>query len=252
MSFSCGRTCVVVAVVVLVGFVIVALVCDRREAFDVKVNDAVDSIKPVTESNLVYKTYAHIDANDKGVCYPNEVLERHHSTDPSCTSFRVQNPAVYHDNIYMATTQNPLDRVVFVNETYGPEGRSKTLKDVLLDPEVQESINDVFGRQKVMSDNIQTYYQQMKDVKAEVKRQQNALPKQSKGTPASPSVNLTPPPTPDISKQPQQTCASASDEATCQYKNYEYTNPLSITYPGSLPSIADVDVATPPDAVFAC
>jgi hypothetical protein len=134
----------------------------------------------------------------------------------------------------------------------GPEGRSKTLKDVLLDPKVQRSINKVFGRQKTMSDNIQTYYQRMKEVKAEVKRQQNALPTKSKGTPASPSVDLTPPPTPDISKQPQKTCASASDKATCQYKNYEYTNPLAITYPGSLPSIVDVEVATPPDDAFAC
>lgn len=252
MSFSCGRTCVVVAVVVLVGFAIAALACGRREAFDVKVNDAVDSIKPVTESNLVYKTYAHIDANDKGVCYPNEVLERHHSTDPPCTSFRVQNPAVYHDNIYMATTQNPLEKVVFANEMVEPEGRPKTLKDVLLDPKVQRSINNVFERQKNMSDNIQTYYQRMKEIEAEVKRQQNAMPKKSKGTPASPSRYLKPPRTPDISKQPPKACISASGEATCEYKPYQYTNPLSITYPGSLPSIANVDVATPPDTAFTC
>lgn len=252
MPFACGRTCVVVAVVILVGFVVAALACGRREAFDAGASDAVDKLHTVTESNRIYKTYAHLDTNDKGVCYPNEVLKRHNATDPPCTSFRVQNPAVYHDNIYMATTQNPLKRVVFVNEPSGPEGHPKTLKDVLLDPEVQHSINEVFGRQKTMSENIQTYYQRMKEVKAEVKRQQNALPTQSKGTPASPSVNLIPPPTPDISTPPKKTCASASDKATCQYKEYKYTNPLTITYPGSLPSIADVEVATPPDDAFAC
>lgn len=252
MPFSCSRTCVVVAVVVLVGFVVAALVCGRREAFDAGASDVVDSVKTVTESNRVYKAYEYLDTNDKGVCYPNEVLKRHNATDPPCTSFRVQNPAVYHDNIYMATTQNPLEKVVFANEMVEAEGRPKTLKDVLLDPKVQRSIDNVFERQKTMSDNIQMYYQRMKEIEAEVKRQQNAMPKKSKGTPASPSQYLKPPQTPDISKQPQKTCASASDKATCQYKNYEYTNPLAITYPGSLPSIADVEVATPPDDAFAC
>ena len=252
MPFSCSRTCVVVAVVVLVGFVVAALACGRREAFDAGASDAVDRVKTVTESNHVYKTYTYLDKNDKGVCYPNEVLKRHHAKDPPCTSFRVQNPAVYHDNIYMATTQNPLEKVVFANEMVEAEGRPKTLKDVLLDPKVQRSIDNVFERQKTMSDKIQTYYQRMKEIEAEVKRQQNAMPKKSKGTPASPSQYLKPPRTPDISKQPQKTCASASGEDTCEYKPYQYTNPLSIKYPRPLPSIANVAVATPPDVAFTC
>lgn len=237
-----------VAVVVLVGFVVAALACGRREAFDTGANDAVDSINTVMESDQIYKTYKHLDVNDKGVCYPNEVLKRHHATDPPCTSFRVQNPAVYHDNIYMAKKQNPLKRVVFVNELVGPEGRPKTLKDVLLDPKVQLSINKVFERQKAMSDNIQTYYQKMKGVEAEVKHQQKQLPTHSNGTAASPSVDLKPPTPPDISPPPQKTCANA----TCQYKNYTYTNPISIDYKDPLPSIADVGVALPPDDRFAC
>lgn len=252
MPFSCSRTCVVVAVVVLVGFVVAALACGRREAFDAGASDVVDSVKTVTESERVYKAYEYLDTNDKGVCYPNEVLKRHHANDPPCTSFRVQNPAVYHDNIYMATTQNPLEKVVFANELVEAEGRPKTLKDVLLDPKVQRSIDNVFERQKTMSDNIQTYYQRMKEIEAEVKRQQNAMPKKSKGTPASPSQYLKPPRTPDISKQPPKACVSASGEATCEYKPYQYTNPLSIKYPGQLPSIANVDVATPPDVAFTC
>ena len=164
MPFSCGRTCVIVAVIVLVGFVVVALVCERRETFDGGANKAVDTLHTSCASKTLHTRYEFIDPSDQSVCYPSEVYKRTYTDNdtPPCTSFRVQNPAIYSDNIYFSkdTSVNPLKRIVFPQQK-----GTTTLKDVLLDPNVQTRVNTAFAEQERMSTAMNDYHKKMKDYK---------------------------------------------------------------------------------------
>ena len=166
MPFSCSRTCVVVAVVVLVGFVVAALACGRREAFDAGASDAVDTVQTTCASNTLFTDYKFIDPSNRTVCYPSEVYKRTNRADavPPCASFRVQNRAVYSDNVYFGknTAVHPLKRIVFPNQD---NGETITLKDVLLDPEVQTRVNKVFADQKQMSNDTFRYHKKMQEYK---------------------------------------------------------------------------------------
>jgi len=167
----------VVAVVVLVGFVVAALACGRREAFDAGASDAVDKVRTTCASNTLYTDYTFIDPTDHTVCYPSEVYKRTNRAEavPPCASFRVQNRAVYSDNVYFGEQagKNPLKRIVFPHQD---DGTTTTLKDVLLDPEVQTRVNKVFAEQRQMSSDMFRYHKKMQEYKTNaIQKAQNRV-----------------------------------------------------------------------------
>jgi len=209
MPFACGRTCVVVAVVVLVGFVVAAYVCGRREAFDANASEAVDAISTVVTSNTLYASTAPAVRGDPGACYPSQVL-RNDSKLNTCTSFAFQNPATYKQNVYVGTP-TPLQDIVFVNE-------NKTLEDILLDPAVKTRIERVMSTQaryaKKMRQDHTTMHNTVKQVNDVLKQVQEANQASSAPVPplpTPPKLSSTPPADP---------CAASANQ--CTYETYKY------------------------------
>lgn len=209
MPFACGRTCVVVAVVVLLGFVVAAYACGRREAFDANASAAVDTIPTVFTSKTLYTSTAPAVRGDPGACYPSQVLRSDSKLD-TCTSFAFQNPATFEQNVYVGTP-TPLKDIVFVNE-------NKTLEDVLLDPAVKTRIERVMSTQaqyaKKMRQNHTTMHSTVKkvdDVLKDVRKANQASSAPMPPLPTPPKLSSTPPADP---------CAASANQ--CTYETYKY------------------------------
>lgn len=201
MSFSNHNLCLMAVLVVLVGLCTMAYICKQNEAFD------LDSIKTDTKDTTWYNRYRHIDSNNKQVCYPSEIFSRHPMADTSkCSSFRVQNPALYRDNIYIATQDNPLQKIKLGDET---------LEDVLLDKKVKKKIENVFSIQDTMFNEINQYHESIQN--ADIDKKINAVSPTYPGHPLPPFI--APPSLPIVNP-------CNTDKTKCTYKEFEYKNPI--------------------------
>ena len=163
MAFSFGRTCILVAVLILTAFVFVAMSFGHRELF------SGGSYKSYSLKNGK-DTYKYIDEDNKGVCYPGEHSVRSPLSDEEpCTSHRFQNPAYFTNQIRLGdgTASNPLSLVKFAN--------NKTLEDELLSPHIKTQVEKLLENQNKNYDQIVGLNQLFKDKLDEVTKLNESL-----------------------------------------------------------------------------
>ena len=157
MAFSCGRTCVLVVVLILTAFVFVAMSCGHRELF---VYDEIMTGTTMKSDTLAEKdkTYKYIDDEDKGVCYPSEYKKRSvQSGEEPCTSYRFQNPAYHKNQIFLGngSSTNPLSLVEFSN--------GETLENAILSEHVKEKVEGLLTKQDRNYDELVRHNENFKN-----------------------------------------------------------------------------------------
>lgn len=218
MTFSCGKTCVLVAVFILTAFVCVAMSTGHRELFEMATSHSNPS------DSHANNTYKYIDENDTGVCYPSELSQRSTQSNlEPCTSVRFQNPAYIQNQIFLGdgSSTNPFSLVEFSN--------GETLENGIMSTEVKNKVEGLLEKQEENYDDIvergktfETKLENARKLYAESEEEKaKVTPYQVK------TVNGTLEGIPSFDKVPTLDSGKTRSPCInkkCEYVNFKYTN----------------------------